>query len=59
LINLIQLWVMQYDRAELSTEEAEAAVVTEYEAKIAALEYKVGQLTIQLDLSRKLRAVAS
>lgn len=43
--NLIQLWLTQYDRRELSTEEAEASVIAEYEAKIAALHRKVGQLT--------------
>ncbi len=31
--NLIQLWLTQYDRGELSTEEAEASVIAEYEAK--------------------------
>lgn len=46
--NLIQLWLTQYDRGELSTEEAEASVIAEYEAKIAALERKVGQLTMDL-----------
>jgi transposase-like protein len=38
--NLLQLWLTQYDRGELSTEEAEASVITEYEARIAALERK-------------------
>lgn len=51
--NLIQLWLTQYDRGELSTEEAEASVISEYEAKIAALERKVGQLTMELDLVKK------
>ncbi|MBN8758161.1 MULTISPECIES: transposase [Variovorax] len=51
--NLIQLWLTQYDRGELSTEEAEASVIAEYEAKIAALERKVGQLTMELDLVKK------
>ncbi len=51
--NLIQLWLTQYDRGELSPEEAEASVITEYEAKIAALERKVGQLTMELDLVKK------
>lgn len=51
--NLIQLWPTQYDRGELSAEEAEASVITEYEAKIAALERKVGQLTMELDLVKK------
>lgn len=51
--NLIQLWLTQYDRGELSTEEVEACVISEYEAKIAALERKVGQLTMELDLVKK------
>ena len=51
--NLIQLWLTQYDRGELSAEEAEASVICEYEAKIAALERKVGQLTMELDLVKK------
>lgn len=44
--NLIQLWLTQFDRGELNDEEAEASVIAEYEAHIAALERKVGQLTI-------------
>lgn len=51
--NLIQLWLTQYDRGALSTEEAEASVISEYEAKIAALERKVGQLTMELELVKK------
>ena len=51
--NLIQLWLTQYDRGELSTEEAEASVISEYEAKIAALQRKVGQLTMELNLVKK------
>jgi transposase len=51
--NLIQLWLTQYDRGELNGEEVEAAVLTDYEAKIAALERKVGQLTMELDLLKK------
>lgn len=34
-------------------EEAEASVIAEYEAQIAALERKVGQLTMELDLVKK------
>ncbi|WP_423208297.1 transposase [Paracoccus yeei] len=48
--NLIHMWLTQFDRGELSSEEAEASVIAEYEAKIAALERKVGQLTMELDL---------
>ena len=51
--NLIQLWLTQYDRGELSTEEAEASVIAQYEAKIATLERKIGQLTMELDLVKK------
>ena len=35
--NLIHMWLTQFDRGELSSEEAEASVIAEYEAKIAAL----------------------
>lgn len=51
--NLIQMWLTQFDRGELSNEEAEASVVADYEAKIAALERKVGQLTMELELVKK------
>lgn len=34
------------DRGELRNKEAEASVIVEYEARIAALERKVGQLTM-------------
>ncbi|MDI7865195.1 transposase [Rhizobiaceae bacterium n13] len=51
--NLIQLWLTQFDRGELNDEEAEASVIAEYEARIAALERKVGQLTMELDLVKK------
>jgi transposase-like protein len=51
--NLVQLWLTQYDRGELDGEEVEATVVAEYETKIAALERKVGQLTMEIDLLKK------
>ena len=38
--NLVQLWLTQFDRGESNTEEAEASVIAEYEARIAALERK-------------------
>ena len=50
--NLIQLWLTQFDRGQL-TDEAEASVIAEYEARIAALKRKVGQLTMELDLAKK------
>lgn len=60
--NLIQFWLTQYDRGELDADEVQASVLAEYESKIAALERKVGQLTMELDLLKKaprLRLVGS
>lgn len=51
--NLIQTWLTQFDRGERTNEEAQADVIAEYEAKFAALERKVGQLTMELDLVKK------
>jgi transposase len=51
--NLIQLWLTQFDRGELNDEEAEASVIAECEAHIAALERKVGQLAMELDMVKK------
>ena len=51
--NLIQWWLTQYDRGELGIDEVEAGLLADYEAKIAALERKVGQLTMELDLLKK------
>lgn len=53
--NLIQMWLEQFDRGELNAEEAAATTIAEYEAKIAALERKVGQLTMEIDLIKKRR----
>jgi transposase len=52
--NLMQMWLTQFDRGELDLEEAAAVTVVEYEAHIAALERKVGQLTMELDLLKKI-----
>lgn len=51
--SVIQHWLRQYDAGELTGDVAEATVVGEYEAKIAALERKVGQLTMELELLKK------
>src|SRR5260363_320692 len=51
--NLIQLWLSQYDRGELNAEEATATTISEYEAQIAALERKVGPLTMEIDWFKK------
>ena len=57
--NLMQLWLTLFDRGELEGDEVEAAAVVDYEAKIAALERKVGQLTMELDLLKKMPAPAA
>lgn len=51
--NLIQRWLTQFDEGKLHTEEAEAVLISEYESQIAALERKVGQLTMEIDLLKK------
>jgi transposase-like protein len=51
--NLVQMWLTQYDRGDLNEDVAAASVVAECEAKIAALERKVGQLTMEIDLLKK------
>src|SRR5260364_193138 len=51
--NLIQLWLSQYDRGVLNAEEATATTISEYEAQIAALERKVGPLTMEIDWFKK------
>src|ERR1700724_218786 len=51
--NLIRLWMEKYEAGQLTDEVADAARNAEYEAKIAALERKVGQLTMEVDLLKK------
>lgn len=51
--NLIRLWIEKYEAGQLTDEVADAAHIAEYEAKIAALERKVGQLTMEVDLLKK------
>ena len=51
--NLIRLWLAKYEAGEFTEEAAVAASLEEYEARIAALERKVGQLTMENDLLKK------
>jgi transposase-like protein len=53
--NLIQTWLAQYDAGEMLAQydagemtvaDIESPMINEYEAKIVALERKVGQLTM-------------
>lgn len=49
--NLIRLWLKKYEDGEFTEEAAVlAASLEEYEARIAQLERKVGQLTMENDL---------
>jgi transposase len=50
---LIQQWMTKFDRGLLDATEDEPPLINHYEAHIAALERKVGQLTMELDLLRK------
>jgi len=47
--SLIRLWVRKYEAGAFDAEAEAAATLHAYEAKIAQLERKVGQLTMELD----------
>ena len=51
--NLIRLWLVKYEAGEFNEEAAMAASLEEYEARIAMLERKVGQLTMENDVLKK------
>lgn len=52
--NLIQLWLAQFDQGLFApTEKPAARVAEEYQQRIAELERKVGQLTMEADLLKK------
>lgn len=53
--SLLRLWVDKYRRGHFDGKETLVEKVDEYEAKIAALERKVGQLTMEIDILKKLR----
>jgi transposase-like protein len=50
---LVILWVRKFQRGELTEELDQAEKVHEYEAKIATLERKVGQLVMEIELLKK------
>ena len=53
---LVHSWLTQFDRGDMEPGAilgSDSVVVAEYEAKIADLERKVGQLTMELDLLKK------
>jgi transposase len=51
--NLIRLWIRKYEDGEFNDELAEAVHAAQYERKIAELERKLGQLTMEVDLLKK------
>ena len=56
---LMTLWLGQFDRGELSQKVAEPTLEDERELTIAALQRKVGELTMQIDLLKKTPRLAS
>ena len=52
---LLMIWVDKYRRGELTDEIDQVERARAAEAKIAALERKVGQLTMELDVLKKMR----
>jgi transposase len=50
---LIHTWLTQFDRGDTQMQGADPVLIAEYEARIAALARKVGQLTMELDLQKK------
>ena len=50
--SLIRQWVQKYESGQL-TDELDEVRIAEYEGKIAELERKVGQLTMENDLLKK------
>lgn len=53
-LNLIQIWLDKYRRGVLTEDEYLEEKTRDYETKIAALERKVGQLTMEVEALRKL-----
>lgn len=51
--NLIRVWIAKYESGEFDDDQAAAAMLAEYEARIALLERKVGQLALENDLLKK------
>ncbi|OGP80172.1 MAG: hypothetical protein A2Z26_04375 [Deltaproteobacteria bacterium RBG_16_66_15] len=52
--NLLRIWLEKFRRGELTEEGDRKERIREYEVKVAALERKVGQLTMEIDLLKKL-----
>lgn len=57
--NLIRVWIEKYEAGAFDEDQEAASLLQDYQAKIAALERKVGQLTMELDLVKKGQHFAS
>lgn len=51
--NLIRVWIAKYEAGEFDDDQAAAAMLAEYEARITLLERNVGQLALENDLPKK------
>ena len=51
--SLLAIWIRKYEAGELAEEVYLQEQVSEYEARIGALERKIGQLTMELDVMKK------
>ena len=56
--SLIRIWVAKYEAGEFDDEQVQGDVLARYEARIAELERKVGQLVMENDLLKKARRAA-
>ena len=53
--NLIWVWIAKYEAGEFDDEQVQGDLLARYEARIAELERKVGQLIMENDLLKKTR----
>ncbi len=53
--NLIRVWITKYEAGEFDDEQVQGDLLARYEAKIADLERKVGQLVMENELLKKTR----
>ena len=57
--NPIRVWVAKYEAGEFDDEQVQGDLLARYEARIAELERKVGQLVMENDLLKKPAAQSS
>jgi transposase-like protein len=51
--SLLPIWIRKFEAGELAEEVHLQEQVSEYQAKVAGLERKIGQLTMELDALKK------